>query len=101
MSIFLSLECSRCNASLTSNSTDIRASEDTCCASCSFKIQNCCVLVAVVNFYKLLNPTVNLNNLNGISEELWEIVSTLIAMHCYTVVCVVLIPYMYIHLTSF
>ena len=38
----------------------------------------CVLACAKDNNSKSLNPTVNLSNLNGVSEELWEIVSTLL-----------------------
>ena len=38
----------------------------------------CVLACAKDNNSKCLDPTVNLSNLNGVSEELWEIVSTLL-----------------------
>ena len=41
------------------------------------------------NFSKWLNPTVNLNNLNGVSEELWEIVPTLFILNMLNIMLIV------------
>ena len=43
----------------------------------------CPLACAKDNFSKWLNPTVNLSNLNEVSEEFWEIVPTLVEHHNY------------------
>ena len=69
------LGCWNFNFGLGSNICDL--------AFLAFAEAICPLACAKDNFSKWLNPTVNLSNLNEVSEEFWEIVPTLVEHHNY------------------